>query len=199
MTFLASLIGVCCVSGCSWKVSRSPGLPQVLELERGLDPECGYWRRAYQLFESGLSQEFPDEDESRGTETQGWSPLLLAPNDNSGEWAAPSDGVPGSSVRGFLLTSTSEVYGDPLQHPQVETYWCNVNPVGGPGNNRPKAKIEFRPNTEDDPHMRKPDIKKAKDLLGWEPKVPLTKGLPLMVSNFRQCIFGDQKDGYTIG
>jgi dTDP-glucose 4,6-dehydratase len=30
----------------------------------------------------------------------------------------------------FLLTSTSECYGDPLEHPQVETYWGNVNPVG---------------------------------------------------------------------
>jgi dTDP-glucose 4,6-dehydratase len=30
----------------------------------------------------------------------------------------------------YLLTSTSECYGDPLVHPQVETYWGNVNPVG---------------------------------------------------------------------
>ncbi|MFG2500633.1 UDP-glucuronic acid decarboxylase family protein [Streptomyces sp. NPDC048441] len=30
----------------------------------------------------------------------------------------------------FILASTSEVYGDPLQHPQVESYWGNVNPVG---------------------------------------------------------------------
>ena len=30
----------------------------------------------------------------------------------------------------FLLTSTSEVYGDPLEHPQKETYWGNVNPIG---------------------------------------------------------------------
>ena len=30
----------------------------------------------------------------------------------------------------FLLTSTSECYGDPLIHPQVETYWGNVNPIG---------------------------------------------------------------------
>ena len=30
----------------------------------------------------------------------------------------------------FLLTSTSECYGDPAVHPQVETYWGNVNPVG---------------------------------------------------------------------
>jgi len=31
---------------------------------------------------------------------------------------------------GFLLTSTSECYGDPLEHPQKESYWGNVNPVG---------------------------------------------------------------------
>jgi len=33
----------------------------------------------------------------------------------------------------FLLASTSEVYGDPLEHPQKETYWGNVNPVGPRG------------------------------------------------------------------
>lgn len=205
----------------------------------------------------------------------------------------------------FLLTSTSEVYGDPLEHPQKETYWGNVNPIGvrscydegkrtaetltmdyhrgagvevriarifntygprmciddgrvvsnfvaqalrkepmtvygdgkqtrsfqfvsdlvdglmrlmegehvGPFNLGnpgeftmlelakvvqetidPNARIEFRPNTEDDPHMRKPDISKAKDLLGWEPKVPLRKGLPMMVQDFRQRVFGDHKE-----
>jgi len=30
----------------------------------------------------------------------------------------------------FLLSSTSEVYGDPLEHPQKENYWGNVNPIG---------------------------------------------------------------------
>ena len=30
----------------------------------------------------------------------------------------------------FLLASTSEIYGDPLVHPQKETYWGNVNPIG---------------------------------------------------------------------
>ncbi|KAK6940996.1 NAD(P)-binding domain [Dillenia turbinata] len=206
----------------------------------------------------------------------------------------------------FLLTSTSEVYGDPLEHPQVETYWGNVNPIGvrscydegkrtaetltmdyhrgagvevriarifntygprmciddgrvvsnfvaqalrkepltvygdgkqtrsfqyvsdlveglmrlmegehvGPFNLGnpgeftmlelaqvvqetidPNAKIEFRPNTEDDPHKRKPDITRAKELLGWEPVIPLRKGLPLMVTDFRQRIFGDHKEG----
>ena len=33
----------------------------------------------------------------------------------------------------FVLASTSEVYGDPLEHPQRETYWGNVNPVGPRG------------------------------------------------------------------
>ncbi|KAI3787206.1 hypothetical protein L1987_41523 [Smallanthus sonchifolius] len=206
----------------------------------------------------------------------------------------------------FLLTSTSEVYGDPLEHPQVETYWGNVNPIGvrscydegkrvaetltmdyhrglnievriarifntygprmclddgrvvsnfvaqtlrmepmtvygdgkqtrsfqyvsdlvdglmrlmegehvGPFNLGnpgeftmlelakvvqdtidPNAKIEFRPNTEDDPHKRKPDISRARELLGWQPMVPLQEGLPMMVSDFRQRIFSDLKEG----
>ena len=30
----------------------------------------------------------------------------------------------------FVIASTSEVYGDPLEHPQRETYWGNVNPIG---------------------------------------------------------------------
>ena len=33
----------------------------------------------------------------------------------------------------FFLASTSEVYGDPLEHPQCETYWGNVNPIGPRG------------------------------------------------------------------
>ena len=34
------------------------------------------------------------------------------------------------SLNRILLTSTSEVYGDPLVHPQPESYWGNVNPIG---------------------------------------------------------------------
>ena len=33
----------------------------------------------------------------------------------------------------FVLASTSEVYGDPLEHPQAEAYWGNVNPIGPRG------------------------------------------------------------------
>ncbi|MBA0845064.1 hypothetical protein Goarm_022862, partial [Gossypium armourianum] len=204
----------------------------------------------------------------------------------------------------FLLTSTSEVYGDPLQHPQKETYWGNVNPIGerscydegkrtaetltmdyhrgdgvevriarifntygprmclddgrvvsnfvaqairkqpmtvygdgkqtrsfqyvsdlvdglvalmegehiGPFNLGnpgeftmlelaevvkdtidPSATIEYKPNTADDPHMRKPDISKAKELLNWEPKIPLREGLPLMVNDFRNRILNEDE------
>ncbi len=40
---------------------------------------------------------------------------------------------PSSSARASVISSTSEVYGDPLEHPQKETYWGNVNPIGPRG------------------------------------------------------------------
>jgi dTDP-glucose 4,6-dehydratase len=39
-------------------------------------------------------------------------------------------GLAKSKGAAFVMASTSEVYGDPLEHPQKETYWGNVNPVG---------------------------------------------------------------------
>jgi len=42
-------------------------------------------------------------------------------------------GVAKAKRAGFLLASTSEVYGDPLVHPQREDYWGNVNPIGPRG------------------------------------------------------------------
>lgn len=197
----------------------------------------------------------------------------------------------------FLLTSTSECYGDPLTHPQVETYWGNVNPVGprscydeskryaealtmachrvhkvrtniarifntyGPrmqlndgrvvpafidqalrgepltifgdgsqtrsfcyvddlvdglyrlmlseerfpvnlGNpvemtilefaerirriTGSRAQFAFRPLPEDDPRQRRPDITKAKQILGWEPKVNLEDGLKETIEYFQK-------------
>lgn len=55
------------------------------------------------------------------------------------------------------------------------------------------ATIEFRPNTADDPHMRKPDISKAKELLNWEPKISLREGLPRMVGDFRNRILNEDE------
>jgi dTDP-glucose 4,6-dehydratase len=197
----------------------------------------------------------------------------------------------------FVLASTSEVYGDPLEHPQKETYWGNVNPVGprgvydeakrfaeaitmayhryhgldtkivrifntygprmrindgravptfiaqalrhedvtifGSGSqtrsfcyisdlvdgilklmdsalNDPvnignphemsieemarliirmtgsTSRVVFRELPTDDPKVRKPDITRARTLLGWEPKVPLEQGLTSTIEYFRR-------------
>jgi dTDP-glucose 4,6-dehydratase len=200
----------------------------------------------------------------------------------------------------FMIASTSEVYGDPLVHPQKEEYWGNVNPVGprgvydeakrfqeaitmayhtyhgletriirifntyGPrmrvndgrvlpaffsqairgegltifgdgsqtrsfcyvddlvegiyrlllsdyhlpmniGNpneitvmqfakeilalvNNPKASIDYRPLPIDDPKQRQPDITKARNILGWEPKYNREKGLALTYEYFKKVV-----------
>ena len=197
----------------------------------------------------------------------------------------------------FILASTSEVYGDPLEHPQKESYWGNVNPVGPRGvydeakrfaeamtmayhryhgvdtkivrifntygprmrvrdgraipnfisqalrnedvtifgsgaqtrsfcyvtdlvdgilrlmassENEPvnignphemsiaamarlciqmtgsKSQVVFKPLPTDDPKVRKPDITRARTVLGWEPLVPLEQGLTSTIAYFRQ-------------
>jgi dTDP-glucose 4,6-dehydratase len=199
----------------------------------------------------------------------------------------------------FVLASTSEVYGDPLEHPQKETYWGNVNPIGPRGvydeakrfaeamtvayhryhgldtkivrifntygprmrirdgravpafisqalrnedvtvfgdgrqtrsfcyisdlvdgiirlmlssTNEPvnignptemtieeiatviiemtgsHSKIVHKPLPEDDPKVRKPDITRARTLLGWEPKVDLRAGLDRTIDYFRSKV-----------
>jgi len=199
----------------------------------------------------------------------------------------------------FMMASTSECYGDPMVHPQTETYWGNVNPIGprsvydeakrfseavtmayhryhqvdtrilrifntyGPrmqirdgrvipnfmwqalrGENLTvygdgsqtrsfcyvsdevdgilrlarsaehepvnignpteftilecaqkvisttgsASQIKFEALPEDDPKQRRPDISKAKRLLGWEPKVELEKGLQLSLEYFRRAV-----------
>jgi dTDP-glucose 4,6-dehydratase len=201
----------------------------------------------------------------------------------------------------FVIASTSEVYGDPLEHPQKETYWGNVNPVGPRGvydeakrfaeamtmayhryhgvdakivrifntygprmrvndgrsvpafmsqalrnedvtifgdgsqtrsfcyvtdlvdgilrlmdsdTNEPvnignpheltirqiaetiirmtgsTSQLVYRPLPEDDPKVRRPDITKARTLLGWEPKVSLEDGLTRTIEYFRKKVLG---------
>ena len=200
---------------------------------------------------------------------------------------------------GYLHASTSECYGDPEVHPQVETYWGNVNPIGprsvydeakrfseatvvayhryykvnthlvrifntyGPrlqandgrvisnfmmqalrgealtiygdglqtrsfcfasdliegivrlsrsdeylpvniGNpvewtmlecakevlevTGSKSEIVFKPLPQDDPTRRRPDITKARALLGWEPKIKLREGLEKSLAYFEACV-----------
>lgn len=50
----------------------------------------------------------------------------------------------------------------------------------------PSAMWKMTENTPDDPRKRKPDITKAKAVLGWEPKVTLREGLPLMAADFQE-------------
>ena len=199
----------------------------------------------------------------------------------------------------YLVSSTSECYGDPLEHPQKETYWGNVNPIGprsvydeskrftealtmayhryykvdtrivrifntyGPrmqlndgrvipnfmkqalrgeditvygdgsqtrsfcyvsdevegfirlsksdehmpvniGNpdeftilecakrvlavTGSKSQIRYEPLPQDDPKQRRPDITKARTLLGWEPKVKLEEGLRMSLEYFRTAV-----------
>lgn len=54
----------------------------------------------------------------------------------------------------------------------------------------PQASVTYRENTQDDPHKRKPDISKAREFLGWEPKIALRDGLKMMVEDFRRRIEG---------
>ena len=49
----------------------------------------------------------------------------------------------------------------------------------------PEAELVFKPLPEDDPKQRQPDISRAKNLLGWEPKIPLQEGLELTIKDFR--------------
>ena len=51
-----------------------------------------------------------------------------------------------------------------------------------------KSDITYRPLPQDDPARRQPDITKAKQLLGWEPKIALRQGLELSLDYFRACV-----------
>ncbi|MCE6950190.1 SDR family oxidoreductase [Cereibacter sphaeroides] len=52
------------------------------------------------------------------------------------------------------------------------------------------AGIVHRPLPEDDPRRRRPDIRRARDLLGWEPRVPLSEGLPQTAAWFVNHLAG---------
>ncbi|WP_013325213.1 UDP-glucuronic acid decarboxylase family protein [Gloeothece verrucosa] len=50
----------------------------------------------------------------------------------------------------------------------------------------PDSELVYKPLPEDDPKQRQPDITRAKNWLGWEPKVPLAEGLQLTIEDFQQ-------------
>jgi nucleoside-diphosphate-sugar epimerase len=58
--------------------------------------------------------------------------------------------------------------------------------AGGQGGIDPRAQVVYCKSTADDQHRRKLDVTKAKTLIGWEPKIALREGLPLMVDDFKE-------------
>ena len=56
-----------------------------------------------------------------------------------------------------------------------------------------KSEIEYKPLPVDDPKVRRPDISKAKTLLGWEPKVSIEEGLLKTISYFKEKLALDMK------
>jgi len=50
-----------------------------------------------------------------------------------------------------------------------------------------KSPIVFQPLPQDDPTRRRPDITKARTLLGWEPKISLHEGLEKSLAYFKSC------------
>jgi UDP-glucuronate decarboxylase len=53
-----------------------------------------------------------------------------------------------------------------------------------------RAKIIFKPLPQDDPAQRKPDIRLARETLGWQPKIPLEEGIEKTIAYFRSVITG---------
>ena len=51
-----------------------------------------------------------------------------------------------------------------------------------------KSKIRHEPLPQDDPKQRRPDITKARTLLGWEPKIDLETGLGLSLEYFQKAV-----------
>jgi dTDP-glucose 4,6-dehydratase len=51
-----------------------------------------------------------------------------------------------------------------------------------------RSQIRYEALPQDDPKQRKPDISKAKTLLGWEPKINLDTGLRMSLDYFRQAV-----------
>ena len=96
----------------------------------------------------------------------------------------------------FLIASTSEVYGDPLEHPQKETYWGNVNPVG-PRAVYDEAKRFAEAITMASRRYRKVDTRIARIFNTYGPRMRLDDGrvVPTLVAQALRgeplTVFGD--------
>ncbi|GGC51003.1 UDP-glucuronic acid decarboxylase family protein [Chelatococcus reniformis] len=92
-------------------------------------------------------------------------------------------------IEGFVrLMATEEQVtgpinlGNPSEFTIVELATMIIDIIGS------KSKIVNRPLPQDDPKQRRPDISQARDVLGWEPAVPLRRGLEKTIPYFEQLI-----------
>jgi len=92
-------------------------------------------------------------------------------------------------VDGFMRLAKSDEHlpvniGNPDEFTILECAQIVLKVVGS------KSKIRYEPLPQDDPRQRRPDITKARQLLGWEPKVDLESGLRLSLEYFKHALAG---------
>jgi UDP-glucuronate decarboxylase len=75
--------------------------------------------------------------------------------------------------------------GNPVEHTMLELAEKVIALVGG------RSKLVFQPLPSDDPRQRQPDIRMARDKLGWQPKVALEDGLRETIDYFRHLLQSD--------
>ena len=90
-------------------------------------------------------------------------------------------------IDGFLRLSKSSEHlpvniGNPNEFTILECAEHVINVTGS------KSKIAYEPLPQDDPKQRRPDITKARALLGWEPKIQLEQGLRLSLDYFKKAV-----------
>jgi dTDP-glucose 4,6-dehydratase len=96
-------------------------------------------------------------------------------------------------VDGILRLSRSEEHdpvniGNPVEFTILECAQLVLKVTGS------KSPIVYKPLPQDDPKQRRPDISKARRLLGWEPKIDLETGLKLSMAYFEQAIQLEQSE-----
>jgi dTDP-glucose 4,6-dehydratase len=94
-------------------------------------------------------------------------------------------------IEGFLRLARSPEHmpvniGNPTEFTILE---CAKQVLAVTGS---KSQIRYQPLPQDDPKQRRPDITKAKTLLGWEPKIDLETGLRLSLNYFRQAVLEEK-------
>ncbi len=112
-------------------------------------------------------------------------------------------------VEGLMLLMDADGVHDPvnLGNPteftiaelaeQVTQLVNEASNESGAGATNKKASVRYLPLPQDDPQQRQPDITRAKELLGWTPKVPLREGLKHTIEYFRRALDTDQSEAVT--